>query len=469
MNGSITSPARRGEAPSGSGEPLRRLDPAAAPYRVAEIELSAPGAAGPVVTVPGAPRGTAVRGRVLALVRMHGAPLGTVLADIAESQRAADVLAEAASRDLAKAVQAHRALDESEDVGARDRSAGASAFAAGPPPPCRQRRADALARRRMISVVVATRERPRQLARCLDSLVRQRYPRFEVIVVDNAPATDETRRLVGDRFFGDVTYVSEPRRGLANAHNRGLAVARGQIVAFTDDDVIADEDWLAAMAEGFDAADGIVGCVTGLIVPAELDTPAQVMVEAQGGFGKGYAPTYRSLRQPAGDTLFPFAAGRLGSGANMAFSTELLRRLGGFDPATGTGTAARGGDDLLAFFRIAAAGFGIVYQPSAIVWHHHHRDVEDLEKQAFGYGVGLGAYLTAAVVREPRMIPALLRRLPPGIAYAVAQWRSGALAARLHAQPRMPRIATARHRGLIRGPFAYARSRWQSGRTEPRR
>lgn len=468
MSSSITSAQRRGEAPSaGSSEPLRHLDPAAAPYRVAEIELSAPGAAGPVVTLPGAPHGTAVRGPVLALVRMHGAPLGTVLAEVPDSARAVGILAEAASRELANAVQAHRALDESEDARARIRSAGVSACAAGFPPPCRRRQADALARRRMISVIVATRERPGQLARCLDSLVRQRYPRFEVIVVDNAPATDETRRLVGDRFSGDVTYVREPRRGLANAHNRGLAVAQGQIVAFTDDDVIADEDWLAAISEGFHAAD--VGCVTGLIVPAELDTPAQVMVEAQGGFGKGYAPTYRSLRQPGGDKLFPFAAGRLGSGANMAFTAELLRRLGGFDPATGTGTAARGGDDLLAFFRTAAAGFGIVYQPSAIVWHHHHRDVGDLEKQAFGYGVGLGAYLTATVVREPQMLPALLRRLPPGIAYCVAQWRSGALAARPHAEPRMAQIAAARRRGLVCGPLAYARSRWQSRRTEPGR
>ncbi|HEU5429090.1 MAG TPA: glycosyltransferase family 2 protein [Actinocrinis sp.] len=442
-----------------AGHALRSLDPTAAPFQVVEIELSEPATVRPVPAgKPNAPSGPPVQGNVLALVRLHGAPLGTVATEIADPTRATDILAAKASQELADAVAAHHALDENPLARVPGRSL---LHLADSSPACLWRRADALAPRPMISVVVATRERATQLARCLDSLVRQRYPRFEVIVVDNDPATDETLRLVSHQYLGDVTYTRELRRGLANAHNRGLAVARGQIVAFTDDDVVADESWLAAIAEGFNAAED-VGCVTGLILPAELDTPAQIMLEAQGGYGKGFAPAYRSLRRPGGDPLFPFTAGRLGSGANMAFTAEELRRLGGFDPALGTGTAARGGDDLLAFFRAVTAGHGIVYQPSAIVWHHHYREFDETEKQAYGYGVGLGAYLTAAIAREPRTLPKLLRLLGPGIAYAIGQLRGGARDGQAQVEVWTRRATAARRRGLIRGPFAYARSRWQS-------
>lgn len=454
---STESPAATPVAPTGHA--LRSLDPAAAPFQVVEIELSEPATARAVPAGrPQARSGATIQGDVLALVRLHGAPLGTVTAEIPDPAHATDILTAKAARELANAIAAHHALDENP----LPRVPGRSLLrAADSYPACLGPRADALALQPMISVVVASRERPAQLARCLDSLVRQRYPRFEVIVVDNDPVTDETQRLVRHRYFGEVSYTREYRRGLANAHNRGLAVARGQIVAFTDDDVIVDESWLAAIAEGFYVAEDVC-CVTGLILPAELDTPAQIMVEAQGGFAKGFAPAYRSLRQPGDDRLFPFTAGRLGSGANMAFTAGELRRLGGFDPALGTGTAAHGGDDLLAFFRAVASGHGIVYQPSAIVWHHHYREFDEAEKQAFGYGVGLGAYLTAAIAREPRSLPKLLRLLGPGIAYAIAQLRGGSRDPKTQVAVWTRRTTAARRKGLIRGPFAYARSRWQS-------
>lgn len=436
---------------------LESLDPAAAPIRVAEIELSAPVRVRRAATDPAILDQGLIYGRVLALVRLHGHPLGTVDVEIPDPDLAVDVIAAAACEQLADAVTAHIEADHTDGTDGTDRTV---AF----PPRCLRKRVGALANAPMISVVVATRERPRQLTRCLDSLMRQNYPRFEVIVVDNDPVGDETERLVRGLFAGRVAYLRENRRGLAVAHNRGLAAARGRIVAFTDDDVVVDGDWLAAIAEGF-AAHEHVGCVTGLIVPAELDTPAQIMLEANGAFAKGYAPSYRSAAHPGDDPLFPFTAGRLGSGANMAFSTALLRGMRGFDPATGVGSAARGGDDLLAFFRTVAAGYGIVYQPAAIVWHHHHRTLDALERQAYGYGVGLGAYLTAAITREPRMLPALLRRLPRGIAYTAGGLRASRVGGDM-ADEWQSRLAAARRRGLLHGPFAYVRSRRLARRPE---
>ncbi|MFC7987139.1 glycosyltransferase [Streptomyces sp. NPDC057336] len=268
------------------------------------------------------------------------------------------------------------------------------------------------------SVVVATRERAGQLARALDSLLAQDHPDFEIVVVDNAPATEETRELVERKYGERVRYVCEPVPGLAIAHNRGLAAVRGQVVAFTDDDVVADPRWLTELTAPF-AADPELGCATGLILPARLRTPAQVLLESHGGFAKGFTPrTYDPAHPPADEPLFPFTAGRFGSGANMAFRTAVLRSVGGFDPATGAGTQARGGDDLYGFVRVLAEGRRLRYTPSALVWHHHRETWRDLETQAYGYGAGLTAYLTAVLVNRPALLPGFLARVPGGLAHA---------------------------------------------------
>ena len=138
-----------------------------------------------------------------------------------------------------------------------------------------------------VTVVVATRERTGSLAACLDSLARLDYPDYEVVIVDNDPVTDDTAKLIRHRDEPRIRYARENRRGLAAAHNCGLQLAEGTVVAFTDDDVIVDRHWLTEVAKGF-TADTDVACVTGLILPAELQTPAQVLLEAHGNFSKGF-------------------------------------------------------------------------------------------------------------------------------------------------------------------------------------
>jgi O-antigen biosynthesis protein len=271
-----------------------------------------------------------------------------------------------------------------------------------------------------ISVIIATRDRPAQLDACLASVLQQEYRSFEVIVVDNAPSSEDTATLIDTRYAstGRVRYVRENIPGLGRAHNRGLANAVAPIAAFTDDDVIVDRKWLTAIAANF-AADNRIACVTGLILPAELETRAQYWAEHHGGFGKGFERKLYDLglNRPPG-RLFPFTAGQLGSGANMAFRTDVLRKLGGFDSALGAGTPARGGDDLASFFATLAAGYQLVYEPEAVVWHYHRREEAGMRRQAFGYGVGLGAYLAKLIADRPsRMVdlaiatPAAFRHL----------------------------------------------------------
>ncbi|MFI2433599.1 glycosyltransferase [Streptomyces sp. NPDC018693] len=450
--------SRTGAVPAGAPyEPVAVVDmDLARPY-----EFRAPGGDGPIHP----------RGPVLALVRLRGHPLGLLAASGDPARRAGPsalwrCMADTARRRFATPLALSPALGEQagppradcratcplappdlashDDRGTRATRSphprGRSAPRPACPPP--------------VSVIVATHNRPDMLRQCLNSLLRLDYPSFEVIVVDNAPTDDAAERLVLDQYKGRVRYLREPVAGLAHAHNRGLANARGSIAAFTDDDTLVDSRWLSAIAESFAQGPG-VSCVTGLIVPAELRTEAQAALEHHGGFAKGFTPRRWSLHERQDDPLFPFTAGRFGSGANMAFRVASLRALGGFDPATGTGTPAHGGDDLLAFFRVLAAGDTLAYQPDAVVWHRHRRTPDAVDAQAFGYGAGLGAYLTGALIHEPRMIPGLLVRLPRGIRYALRRARDHGSAGTEGSRRR----ALLELRGLLYGPYGYLRGR----------
>src|SRR5204863_4084476 len=96
-----------------------------------------------------------------------------------------------------------------------------------------------------VSVAVCTRNRPQDMERCLAALSSLRYPSLEIVVVDNAPQTDATERLVR-RYSASMRYVRESRPGLGWARNRAISETRGEVLAFTDDDVMVDAGWLEA-------------------------------------------------------------------------------------------------------------------------------------------------------------------------------------------------------------------------------
>ncbi|MET9370329.1 glycosyltransferase [Streptomyces griseoflavus] len=464
--------------------------------QVAELDLEGEGGSG-LRPGPGSPPVT--HGEVFLLVRRAGRPVGTLLTRVPEGADPRTVLEQAARAGHGRAPEhpaagadagtARKGRRTATDAGTPAREGRRTATDAGTPAregrrtatdagtPARENREDEADGGGVpyVSVVVATRERAGQLARALDSLLAQEHPRFEIVVVDNAPATGATRELVRRAYGERVRYVREPVPGLAAAHNTGLAAARGEVIAFTDDDVVADPRWLTELTAPF-AADPRLGCATGLILPARLRTPAQVLLESHGGFAKGFAPTTYDPRDPPRDEpLFPFTAGRFGSGANMAFRTEVLRAVGGFDPATGAGTPARGGDDLYGFVRVLTRGHRLHYTPYALVWHHHRETWADLEAQAYGYGAGLTAYLTAILVGRPALLPAFLARLPRGLAHARALTAvrdtdgggaPGAHGTRAHPWPR--RLSRLQRRGMVYGPLGYLRARRAPGRTAGR-
>jgi len=322
-----------------------------------------------------------------------------------------------------------------------------------------------------VSVVVCTRDRPAQLEVCIRRLEQQRYPRFEVVVVDNAATTDAVRTLVESRAEGPVRfrYQAEPRPGLSWARNAGIAAATADIIAFLDDDDEPDQHWLARIALGF-TKNRDVGCVAGMILPARLDTTAEELFERLGGHrkGRGFTPEAFSCSGPQ-SPLFPLPP--FGTGANMAFRKEVLARIGGFDVALGAGTLTCAGEDTLALTLTLLSGYEIAYEPSALMWHHHRPDMDGLRRQLHGYSIGLTAFYTALLRRRPGVLPGLLNLLP-----AAGRYLKGA-ATTSDVPPDLLAELDRRHlQGLLTGPLAYIRSvRRQSraaesgpGRTKPR-
>jgi len=261
-----------------------------------------------------------------------------------------------------------------------------------------------------ITVAVCTRDRTEDLARLLESLRNQEYPRLAILVVDNAPSDDRTRRLV-DGLTSDlnVRYVTEPRPGLSWARNRAIAESDTEVIAWADDDETCDRWWTAELARAFVEVPG-ADAVTGIVFPGELETESQVWFERYSGAcrGRGFArhvfsPATAARQSP----LYPLPP--YGAGANMAFRREAIERIGRFDTALGAGTSTLAGEDTAALSALLLAGGTLVYQPSAIVHHRHRRDYAALERVMLGYGRGLSAYYASMIARRPSCLPELLR------------------------------------------------------------
>ncbi len=213
-----------------------------------------------------------------------------------------------------------------------------------------------------VSVVVASYNGGRTLEACLSSLNRLHYPAYEVILVDDG-STDNTQEIV--KRYPSIRNLHQPNRGLSAARNTGIEAATGEIVAFTDSDCRADEDWLYYLV-----GDLIRGGFTGIgghnFLPADDSPVAAAVLVSPGG------PAHVMLTDEEAEHI---------PGCNMAFYKWALAEINGFDPRF-----RKAGDDVDVCWRLLQRGYKIGFSPAGFVWHYRRSTIRAYLKQQTGYG-----------------------------------------------------------------------------------
>jgi GT2 family glycosyltransferase len=247
-----------------------------------------------------------------------------------------------------------------------------------------------------------------------------------------------------------VDYVREDRPGLDIARNCGVRAATGDIVAFTDDDVRLHPRWLERLTAAFDA--DVVMAVTGLVLPAELETAAQLHFETHWGFGRGYRPIDFGADFFRTDRTHGCPAWKIGAGANMAFRRESFRRAGLFDERLDVGAAGCSGDSEY-WHRVLFHGGICRYEPAAVAFHYHRREFAGLSQQIFAYMRGHAAALLVQYERSGNL-GNLRRALATLPAWYAQRWLRRALRGRAENDL----LLAEETRGFISGLLFYTRA-----------
>lgn len=216
-----------------------------------------------------------------------------------------------------------------------------------------------------------------QLGACLEKIAAIDYAgTWELVVVDNG-SSDNTAGVVASFAASapmEVKYVHQPVKGLSNARNAGIAAAKGEIIAFTDDDCYVEPSFLTATVAAF--KDPTLGYVSGRILLHDpTDFPATISLSTE------------PKLLPRGEYVVPGVL----KGANMAFRREVLASIRGFDPLFGSG-APFPAEDCDAAARASLAGWNGKYDPAIVVAHHHGRKADSIAALHRDYDVGRGAY-----------------------------------------------------------------------------
>ncbi len=436
--------------------------PESVPARIVKIELSEPLPRIDAFDTPLFLKTRRLYQRAIAYIYLHTQPIGAVEFEFPDQEGVSEQhCAELIWQYLSIQINEHLFSDGLPQITAL----GIEGIFSLTKPACVVKQEGFLQTAPFVSVIVPTHDRPDDLRACLPHLLSLHYPCYEIIVVDNAPSTTETADLLQEyTSYGErIRYVREDRPGTSWARNAGIALARGEVIAFTDDDVEVDQNWLLALVMAFGRSDTI-GCVTGQVQPLELETPAQYWCEENAGlywFQAENDPQKRFVRRSFHRSerhIHLYRVGLFGCGANMAFRAEVLRRIDDFDPSLGGRGPSRCGQDIAAFFSTLMAGYTVLYEPSALIYHLHRRSYEALRKQFYNYGVGMTAYLTKNVFEHPRLLFDLLTKVP----YELFIKRPDIINIPTSGYPKD--LKQVNWQGMLYGPLAYIQSRQEARR-----
>jgi GT2 family glycosyltransferase len=225
--------------------------------------------------------------------------------------------------------------------------------------------------------VICSRNRPQLLADCVRDLLAGETLPAELVIVDQSRAPHLWLKDLGEVQGCRITYRWSHSVGLCRARNEGIAAARHDLLAFTDDDMVVPPTWLKALLETQHAA-GPDTVVTGQVLPAPTETPGGFVPALQVG---DHTVTYRG--RPGTDVL---AAG------NMAMYRSLYQRVGPFDERLGAGAHFPAADDNDFGYRLLECGFAITYAPDAALYHRPWRAQQDYLRVRWAYGRGQGGF-----------------------------------------------------------------------------
>jgi glycosyltransferase involved in cell wall biosynthesis len=213
-----------------------------------------------------------------------------------------------------------------------------------------------------VSVIICSYNGASTVESCLRSMQRLRYPDYEVVFVDDG-STDHTQEILAK--FPWVRNIRQKNMGLSYARNVGMNAAKGEIIAYTDSDCEADEDWLYYLALAMVRGKHI-GMGGPNLIPDEGSWVADCVGLSPGG------PTHVMIDDRTAEHV---------PGCNMAFYTWAAKLINGFDPQF-----RKAGDDVDFIWRLQHLGYSIGFAPAAQVWHYRRNTVKAYIKQQRGYG-----------------------------------------------------------------------------------
>jgi glycosyltransferase involved in cell wall biosynthesis len=267
----------------------------------------------------------------------------------------------------------------------------------------------------LFTVVICTRSRPDLLERCLAAVSKLDYPNFDALVVDNAPAGQQTLE-VAQRWRSH--YCVEPIPGLSRARNRGARECSSELVAFIDDDEIPDVGWLRGLAAEF--SDTRVMAVAGRILTLSTGVHDGAL-RTLGSRDRG--STKRVVDRETDQWFEITNFGGVACGGNMAFRRGAFDIWPGFDVRLGRGGIISAGEEHRAFFSLVDRGYRVVYTPEALVRHPCAASLAEVRSRELSNRTAAVAYMALMLMEEPLYRRATLRYFGQGILGRRRTWR----------------------------------------------
>jgi glycosyltransferase involved in cell wall biosynthesis len=309
------------------------------------------------------------------------------------------------------------------------------------------------------TVVVCTRNRAFELERCLKAASLLDYPQFDVLVVDNAPASHEAKSIAAR--WG-ARYILEPSVGLSRARNRGARASTSEIVAFVDDDAIPEPSWLSGLVAEFQ--DPSVMAVSGRTLPLTVSSieDQQRAIITGADFG---GDERRVVNQNTQDWFQLVNFGGIGNGANIAFRRCVFDFCPGFDERLGKGAKLEGSEEHHAFSTVVGRGYSVAYTPHGVVRHPiPHGDLKEFRRIYLHRLRTTGAYIALLYCEAPNNRRDVMRFVARRLREGTPNWRSQSMQLSSRVIPRW-RAAIA----FLSGIILYARMRLGSLGSHPSR